>query len=136
VLKKFFLFVTVCLFTFFGFYGNASATSGDYICKAENLGYTTEKIKIEFSYHESDDRIVQNLYINIAKLEGGEPQIWDALYSTDADFNYWATPLLRDIAIGTSPLIIVQESGISPGHERLKADFYNKTYPVECTVRS
>jgi hypothetical protein len=76
------------------------------------------------------------LYINIAKLEGGEPQIWDALHSTDADNNYWTTPLLRDIAIGTSPLIIVQKSDTSPAHERLEADFYNETYPVECAVRS
>ena len=134
MLKRFFLFATACLIIFFGFCGGASATSGDYICKAENLGPTIEKINVEFSYHE-DDRIVQNLYVNIAKPAVGEPQIWDALYSTDADNNFWTTPVLRDIATGLSPLIIVQENGTSPGYERLEADFYNETYPVECTVR-
>jgi len=136
MLKKVFLFLTVCFVTFFGLCGNTSASvSRDYLCKAESLGITTDKINIEFLYQEGSVGIVQNLYINIAKSQGGEPQIWDALYSTDADNNYWTTPVLREVATGISPFIIVQENGISPEHERLEADFYGKSYPVECTVR-
>lgn len=135
MLKRLFLFMAVCLFAFFEFCGDASAMSEVYICRAGNLGSTTDKINVEFSYHEGNDRAVQNLYIKIAKLAGGEPEIWDALYSTDADNNFWTTPVLRGVATGLSPLIIVQENGTSPSHERLKAGFYNRTYPVECTVR-
>jgi len=147
VLKKFFLFASICLFTFFGFYGNASATpfslgsnaraatSEVYLCKAEGLGDTTDKINIEFLYSEVSTGILQNLYIKISKLEGRESKNWDAHYSTDADLNFWTTPVLRDIATGTDPLLIVQEPDVTkPGYESLEADFYSGTYPVECSI--
>ncbi len=130
------MFATVCLLllVFFVFSGDVLATSDDYLYQSTSLGSTTQKINIKFLYHEGDITL-ENLYVNITKSGSDKAQIWDALYSTDADSNFWTTPVLRDIATGLSPLIIVQGNGLSPASERLEAKFYDKFYPVECTLR-
>lgn len=124
------------LIIIFSFANNASAqTIESYLCKVkEDMGNTIDKINIEFPYQEGAGEAVQNLYIKITKTENGNSGIWDALYSTDGDANYWTTPVLRDVATGTDPLVVVQPNELTPSHERLKANFYSVTYPVECTV--
>jgi hypothetical protein len=132
MLKNLFLFATVFLMTVLGFHGGASA-SGNFTCKAENVGYA-DKINIEFPYQEAAQSAIQNLYITVTKVRSGESQIWDALYSNDGDYNYWTTPVLRGVNVGTAPLVIIQENGRSPDHERLVA-YFGEDYPIQCTVR-
>jgi hypothetical protein len=128
MLKNLFLFATVFLMTILGFHGGASAST-NYSCRAENIGYT-DKINIEFPYQEGAQSAIQNLYITVTKVRGGESQIWDALYSTDGDYSYWTTPVLRDVSVGTAPLVIIRENGLSD-----LIAFFGEDHPIQCTVR-
>jgi hypothetical protein len=133
MLKNIFLFAVVFGMTVLGFHGGASASSS-YLCRAENVG-SADEINIEFPYQEDDQAAVQNLYISITKVRGGETRLWDALYSSDGDYNYWTTPVLRDVNVGTSALLISQENGRNPGQERLVANFSGENYPVQCVLK-
>jgi hypothetical protein len=107
-----------------------SAQPRNYTCSAKNLG-TTEKIDIEFPYTENHGSL-RNLYVSITQTSGNLGT-WDALFSTDGESSLWTTPVLRDIAVGTSPLIIILNPGIrTPDTDRFEAEFYHQTYPVKC----
>lgn len=106
-----------------------------YMCKAQFFAISdvpSTKYDIEFSYRDSDksSEILENLYIKIPRLK---TKSWDALHSSESSYEYWTTPVLRDIPDGLNPLTITLDIGNSPDPV-LKASFGGNKYPVECKI--
>ena len=70
--------------------------------------------------------------------------VWDALYGTDGDYDYWTTPILREFTIEKNqPLVITRMSSlpryantVAKLNATLAVDFRRKTFPVSCTASS
>jgi hypothetical protein len=77
-----------------------------YVCKASSLGITATKLDVEFRFPETTEPI-QNLYLQVTDSRTKQAQLWDAVFSSDGDYSYWATPLLRNVGVGISPLVVV-----------------------------
>ena len=68
--------------------------------------------------------------------------VWQALYGSDGDYDYWTTPVLREYTLEkTEPLVIVRQSSrasypstAAKLNATLTVDFRRKSFPVSCTV--
>jgi hypothetical protein len=107
-----------------------SSQPRSYNCSAKDLGFTRDKIDIEFSYPDLREPL-RNLYVTTTQTLSGKQGTWDALFSTDGESSFWTTPVLREIAIGTAPLTIILNAGRGPVADRFEARFYDH-YPVKC----
>ena len=123
-----------------------SSTLQVHTCRTQ-IGIYSEKpvFDVEFDF---EDKQFKHLPIAIKRhgesQEREELKVWDALYGTDGDYNYWTTPILRDYSLEkTNPLVISRASSrkqFSSTAEKLKttlvANYRNRDFPINCALKT
>lgn len=122
-----------------------ASTAPVYTCRSQISIYSERPVfDAEFDFA---NRQFKHLPVTIKRLgesqEKAEIKVWDALYGTDGDYDYWTTPILRDFSLEkTSPLVISRASSrdISETAEKLQAtlsaSFGKKNFPVTCSLKT
>ncbi len=123
-----------------------SSTLQVHTCRTQ-IGIYSEKpvFDVEFDF---EDKQIKHLSIAIKRhgesQEREELKVWDALYGTDGDYDYWTTPILRDYSLEkTNPLVISRASSLrrfNSTAEKLQvtlaASYRNKNFPVTCSLKT
>jgi hypothetical protein len=116
-----------------------------YICRSQIAPYGKTAFEVEFDFI---DRQFQHLLVATKRQRPDQkPEeiiVWDALYGTDGDYDYWTTPILREFTIEKDqPLVITRKQSlprypntIAKLNATLSVDFRRKTFPVSCTENS
>lgn len=114
-------------------------------CRSQIALYGKTAFEVEFDFI---DRQFQHLPVVTKRQRPDktpeEILVWDALYGTDGDYDYWTTPILREFTIEKDqPLVITRMSSRSQYantaaklNATLSVDFRRKTFPVSCTENS
>lgn len=121
-------------------------TSKVHTCHTQIAIYSEKPVfDVEFDF---EDRQFQHLPIAIKRhgesQEKEELKVWDALYGTDGDYDYWTTPILRDYSLEkTNPLVISRASSIRRFNSTaekltatLSANYRNKNFPITCSLKT
>jgi hypothetical protein len=116
-----------------------------YTCRSQIAPYGKTAFEVEFDFI---DRSIKHLPVVTKRQRPDrtpeEILVWDALYGTDGDYDYWTTPILREFTIEKDqPLVITRMSGlpryantVEKLNATLSVDFRRKTFPVSCTENS
>jgi hypothetical protein len=112
-----------------------------YTCRSQIAPYGKTAFEVEFDFIDAS---IKHLPV-VTKRQRPDrtPQeilVWDALYGTDGDYDYWTTPILREFSIEKNqPLVISRMSGRSQYantaaklNATISVDFRRKTFPVSC----
>jgi hypothetical protein len=113
-------------------------------CRAQIAPYSSQPaFAAEFDFI---DRTLSHLPVVTQRQRPDQTRpeifVWDALYGSDGDYDYWTTPVLREYTLEkTEPLVIVRQStrGSYPNtaaklNATLSVNFRRKQFPVSCTV--
>ncbi len=116
-----------------------------YTCRSQIAPYGKTAFEVEFDFI---DRSIKHLPVVTKRQPPDQtPEeilVWDALYGTDGDYDYWTTPILRELTIEKDqPLVITRMSSRSQYantaaklNATLSVDFRRKRFPVSCTENS
>lgn len=113
-----------------------------YTCRSQIAPYEKTAFEVEFDFI---DRSIKHLPVVTKRQRPDrtpeEILVWDALYGTDGDYDYWTTPILREFTLEKDqPLVISRMSSRSQYantaaklNATISVDFRRKTFPVSCT---
>ncbi|PZO36556.1 MAG: hypothetical protein DCF19_21275 [Pseudanabaena frigida] len=117
-----------------------------YTCRAQVTAYGDKPMfDVEFDF---EDRQFPHLPVVTKRRRTNQEQeeiyVWDALYGSDGDYDYWTTPILREYTLEKiSPLVVIRESSrtsyantLAKLNATLSVDFRHKHFPVICTANS
>jgi hypothetical protein len=116
-----------------------------YTCRSQIAPYGKTAFEVEFDFI---DRSIKYLPVVTKRRRPDrtteEILVWDALYGTDGDYDYWTTPILREFTLEKDqPLVITRMSSlpryantVEKLNATLSVDFRRKTFPVSCTENS